>query len=378
MIRPPLAPIRDKLLPLAARTRRRPRGPRARRVLILQPDHLGDIILSQPAVAHLREAFSDDELVAVVGPWSREITELTWPVDRVVEVRYPGFSRLRSRTSIDPYLQLRQDANRLMSLDARMSVVLRPDAWWAAWLGSLAAPIVVAAAEAQCQPFADICVPIPMNAHATQRALAIARGATDSSMLRSAAPSWATYPFCVPESQDELLDLPAEDVPIAVIHPGSGADVKEWSLERWGLVGKWLSDHGLNVIVTGSASEASLADALCSRIPDAVSLAGQTDVRSLASLLRRATIAVGPDCGPLHLAVAVGCPTVHLFGPSDPQRYGPWGDPARHRVVRAGWTCPRCGDLSAARGPGCGCMLAIRPNDVIVALESVLETANAS
>lgn len=96
-----------------------------------------------------------------------------------------------------------------------------------------------------------------------------------------------------------------------------------------------------------------------------MSLAGSTPLPVLVELLRGASVVLGPDCGPLHLAVGAGAPTVHLFGPSDPGRYGPWGDPARHVVVSAGWSCPRCGDLSMERRPGCGCMLAITPELVI-------------
>jgi ADP-heptose:LPS heptosyltransferase len=88
--------------------------------------------------------------------------------------------------------------------------------------------------------------------------------------------------------------------------------------------------------------------------------------------MRGATAVVGPDCGPLHLAVAVGTPSVHLFGPSDPVRYGPWGDPRKHRVIRAGWTCPSCGDLSMMRPVGCGCMLAIQADDVMTAIDELV------
>jgi len=61
--------------------------------------------------------------------------------------------------------------------------------------------------------------------------------------------------------------------------------------------------------------------------------AGETTLGQLAALLGRCRVVVGVDSGPMHLAVAQGVPTVHLFGPVDPALFGPWGDPERHRVV---------------------------------------------
>jgi heptosyltransferase III len=133
-----------------------------------------------------------------------------------------------------------------------------------------------------------------------------------------------------------------------------------------------LARDGLDAVLTGSSAEAEACTEIAARSAHSASLAGLTDVPILAEVLRGASIVLGPDCGPLHLAVATGTPTIHLFGPSDPRRYGPWGDPRRHRVVRADWSCPRCGDLSAGRPSGCGCMLAIGPRDVVDAARSLL------
>ncbi|MEX2314551.1 MAG: hypothetical protein WD628_02455, partial [Thermomicrobiales bacterium] len=68
--------VRDRLLPVAAWTRRRRWNASDDTILIVQPDHLGDILLSQPAVRHLREIHPDSRLIAVVGPWSREIATI--------------------------------------------------------------------------------------------------------------------------------------------------------------------------------------------------------------------------------------------------------------------------------------------------------------
>jgi heptosyltransferase-2/heptosyltransferase-3 len=76
-----------------------------------------------------------------------------------------------------------------------------------------------------------------------------------------------------------------------------------------------------------------------------VSLAGQTDLPTLAAVYRRCSLVIGPDSGPLHLAVAMGTPTVHLYGPVDRATFGPWGSAERHYVVTSDWACVPCNRL---------------------------------
>ena len=99
-------------------------------------------------------------------------------------------------------------------------------------------------------------------------------------------------------------------------------------------------------------------------------LAGELPLGMLAALLRRAELVLGADSGPLHLAAAVGAPTVRLFGPTDPGLYGPWGVEGEHCVVRIQLPCSPCGNLVE---PPCGaatmpyCMLGITVEQVLSA-----------
>ena len=71
-------------------------------------------------------------------------------------------------------------------------------------------------------------------------------------------------------------------------------------------------------------------------------MVGDTQVSQLAALYERALVVVGPDSGPLHLAAAVGAPTVTLFGPADPVEFGPWGAPNKHIVLASPIGCRPC------------------------------------
>jgi heptosyltransferase-2/heptosyltransferase-3 len=366
---------RDLMLPVAARLAHYTRYDPDDTILILQPDHLGDILLAQPAVRQIRRAFPMSRLVAVVGPWSSEIASMAWPVDDMVEVEFPGFTRAHRRNPADPYLYLRSASERLRELKPRAAVVLRPDAWWAAWLAALTSPVVVTSDDPRTAIFGTLVAHIDPTGHAATRAAQIAGRLTGmpvdvdrvSSRLRI-----DPNPEAASEAERILFrhDIQRQ---FAVIHPGSGAAVKEWPVHRWGAIAAKLLDRGLDVVVTGSRSERAVAEAVVHDASHVAVIAGETSVPVLAEVLRGARLVLGPDCGPLHLAVAVNAPSVHLFGPSDSARYGPWGPAIRHVAVSAGWTCPRCGDLSAERQAGCGCMIAISPSAVIDVANGLLD-----
>ncbi|HQX63400.1 MAG TPA: glycosyltransferase family 9 protein [Thermomicrobiales bacterium] len=343
-------------------------------VLVMQPDHLGDILLSQPAVRLLRQQLPDVRLVAVVGSWSSDIARMAWPVDDIVTVEFPGFTRAATRDPSAPYRKLKSAARSLAPLNAGIAIVLRPDAWWAAWLGSLVASEVITSDDPRASRFATRQALLVDDEHAALRAARIV-----AEWVGGELPSPVTAPLSIPpcksarDGTTSLLRAASIDSSYVVIHPGSGAAVKLWPESRWRQVIDALRNQGVSVVVTGSDGERDLCDRITSGV-DAVSLAGQTNIAGLLEIMRGATLAIGADSGPMHLAVAAGTPTIHLFGPSDPCRYGPWGDPVRHRIISAGWRCPRCGDLSPGRPAGCGCMLAITPEAVIATIDSLLST----
>jgi heptosyltransferase III len=366
--------LRDASLPLVARLVPRPKDRQSNSILVIQPDHLGDILLSQPAVRHIRSILPEAQLTAVVGPWSAEIARIAWPVDEVLTINFPGFTRSAGSRRLDPYLQLRREQRTLRGCNAESAVVLRSDAWWAAWLAALAVPRVVGSDDRRVQPFTTETVTLPGRSHAAVRSLTLAHALTESPDPGDEPITFADAPLRIRVNDEARVQAEAlrrkygVTGPYAVIHPGSGAPVKEWPENRWRIVIAALLQVGLTVFITGSKAERAKADAIAFELSGAYVIAGETPLPILAEVLRGASIVLGPDSGPLHLAVACDTPTVHLFGPSDPVRYGPWGDPARHRVVRSTMRCSRCGDLSLSRPAGCGCMLAVTPEAVLAAV----------
>ncbi len=111
----------------------------------------------------------------------------------------------------------------------------------------------------------------------------------------------------------------------AVIHVSPKFSYKTWTVAGWVALGRWLSDHGMTVVVTGTEStEKAYCDQVIHGLPDAANLVGRLTLPALGCLLSHAALYVGTDTAVSHMAAAVGTPTVVLFGPSNPVKWGPW------------------------------------------------------
>jgi heptosyltransferase-3 len=132
----------------------------------------------------------------------------------------------------------------------------------------------------------------------------------------------ARAPDVVTPRPRALDGLPAD---YAVIHAAPMFRYKQWTEDGWRAVAAMLAGRGLTVIATGGPAEAErrYLDAVWAGAP-VRRLDGQLDWSQLAGLLAMARVYVGPDTSVTHLAAAAGCPTVALYGPTDPRLWGPW------------------------------------------------------
>lgn len=113
----------------------------------------------------------------------------------------------------------------------------------------------------------------------------------------------------------------------AVLHVSPKFSYKMWTQDGWAGLGRWLTDHGVTVVVTGgnAPEERAYCEDVMRRLPDgSVNLAGRIGLPALGYLLSRAALYVGTDTAVSHMAAAIGVATVALFGPSNPVKWGPW------------------------------------------------------
>ncbi len=350
------------------------------RVLLVRPDHLGDLLFVGPALRFLRESMPEAHLAMLVGPWGAPVAERSPYLDAVLVCDFPWFNRQPRSSALGPYLLLQREARRLHAAGYGTVACLRFDFWWGALLGAMGGasrrigydlPLV--------RPFLSEPVDWQPERHAVHQNLRLAEQVAH----RSAATfhpelEWKVRPEAAAWVDRYLIErgVKAGEM-LAVLQPGSGAAIKSWTPEGFAAVAAHLQQaHGARIIITGTAGERPLAQAVAAMMPSSPPLvaAGDTDLDALAALLCRSRLVVGVDSGPLHLAVALGVPTVHLFGPADPVLFGPFGPPERHVVVKAGLRCIPCRRLGQP-APGTGvadCMQAIPARQVIDAAEALL------
>jgi ADP-heptose:LPS heptosyltransferase len=160
-----------------------------------------------------------------------------------------------------------------------------------------------------------------------------------------------------------------------VVHPGSGGSSLNWSPRRYRiLVAELAKASALPVVVTGSAAESEVATLVAGEGAGRTSVAGETDLGTLVGILAGARLFVSGNTGPMHLAAAVGTPTVSLFTPlrsGSPTRWGPVGNRSAV-IVPAGRTCVEC---PRERCPEFNCMEAITVEEVLAAARRVAAPA---
>ncbi len=333
------------------------------RILIIRPDHLGDLLFLGPALHWLRAHLPQAHIALAIGPWGAPaLPGLAGAYDELIEIPFPAFERGPRAGAVGRWQALAQWARRLRARHYDIALIARPDHWWGAMLARFAGvPFRLGFATPETTPWLTRALPV-VREHAAASNLRLVASLTNQSLL----PDPLTHPLRfqlssrhVGEADRLLLDIfGVDDVhPLVVVHPGSGAAVKLWEPEKWREIVRRLDAAGARVLVTGGANETALTRVVAA-VPsgNVIDLGGQTSFSELAALLHRADAVLGPDSGPLHLAVAVGTPTVHLYGPADAVVFGPWGEPARHQVIRSAWACAPCGKFDWPDLPAHGCV----------------------
>jgi len=132
----------------------------------------------------------------------------------------------------------------------------------------------------------------------------------------------------LPQSDESCINKKLAELGLAhtfaILNPGAGWGAKQWPTERYAEVARALGKHGIRSLINLGPGEESLAK-LVEDQAEGYAVAAQFTISELIAATRRASLFIGGDTGPLHLAAALKVPVVALFGPTDPARTGPYG-----------------------------------------------------
>jgi heptosyltransferase I len=151
----------------------------------------------------------------------------------------------------------------------------------------------------------------------------------------------ARYEVPIDPAARESIDhaIPAGQSPIVII-PGARWDTKRWSVDGFREIAARIRNQNIPVLLLGSPDEAALCNQIEQGVPGTINLAGKTNLAQMIAALDRARLVIGNDSGPLHVAVALGKPVVALYGPTDPNFVGPYGQ--LDHVIRFDVPCHPC------------------------------------
>ncbi len=293
------------------------------RLLIVRLSSLGDVIHTLPVAANARA--SGAEVAWVVEAGHRELVEANPDVDRVFVADTKRWRRqpFAPRTILEIGTLLR--GLRELCPDATIDA---QGLWKSALLARVAgAPVVGFAAADRKEPASALLCDRPVQPlagrHVVEQNLALAEAAGISVARRSPD---ARFLLSRP-SPDADVFLAVQPRPFAVYHPGAGRPEKTWGEERFAALADLLSKNArLSAVVSWGPGEEERARRMSDLLPRA-RLLPPLGVSGLARVAANASLFVAGDTGPLHLADALGVPTLALFGPTDPDRNGPYRSP---------------------------------------------------
>lgn len=348
-----------------------PPEPDVGKIAVLRANGLGDLVFSLPALEALRAAYPEAELVLLGKEWARELLAgRPGPVDRVVAVpqargvredpgveedpdALAGFLTAMRAEGFDLAVQMhgggRHSNPFVRALGARLSVgPATPDA-----------------------PRLDRPLPYVYLQPEVLRYLELVA-------LVGAAPVTLTPRLAVTAADREEAARVVGDAEgqLVLLHPGASDPRRCWPAESFAAVGERLAERGACVLVNGGPAERGLVEAVLAGM-DGAGRAVSLGLAGLVGVCARSAVVVANDTGPLHLAGAVGAPTVGLYwGPNAINSPSPGR--ARHRALAVlDPHCPDCG-VDLVRGTcehDSSLVAPIRPEEVTAAAEELMGLA---
>ncbi len=283
-------------------------------ILIVRLGALGDIVHTIPAAAALRAAFPEARIDWLVEAKHRAVLDLVMGIDRVVALEGRSLAAWADvvRREREVAYDIALDFQGLM----KSAVLAR-----ASGAARVAGFSVWHLREKGARPFYSETDSTDGDdrAHVVWKNLRLLRvvgvdAAEVAFPLRAVAS----------DARDQVIAAHGARK-FALLNPGAAWPNKRWPPSQFGEVAAFLREvRGLSSVVLWGPGEEDLAQSVVHASGGAARLAPPTAIADLVALSREAALVVSGDTGPLHIAAAVGAPVVAVFGPTDPQRNGPW------------------------------------------------------
>jgi lipopolysaccharide heptosyltransferase I len=306
-------------------------------IALVKLSALGDVIHALPVARALRKALPGATLSWIAEAREARLLRGHPDLDHVLVADTRGWRRavLRPATAPAAWWEMRSLRADLRRLGIEAAVDLQGLIKSGLVTLATGARVRIGFARPHCREALNACftthrvVPPPEAAHVVEQYLALLRPL-------GVEPAGVEFRIPIRDEAERRMEafLNARGLRagerLVVLHPGAGRPDKQWPIAHFGvLAGRLAMSEGTRVCVVWGPGELPLAQAIVEAAGGRCVVAPPTDLDDLASLLRRSTLVVAADTGPLHLAAAVGTPALGLFGPTRAERNGPYGPRCR-------------------------------------------------
>jgi lipopolysaccharide heptosyltransferase I len=327
--------------------------------LIVRLGSLGDIIHAVPAAAAIRRAVPGASIDWLVDVRHRDLLDLVPVVDRTIAVNTTSLGSLSSavgelrRTRYDAALDLQGLLK--SAVLARLSGAPRVIGFPPDLLRERGARLFYTETAGDAAP------------HVIDKNLSMLK-AIGVRMPDVEFPLEDRHPHIAAEARSRLGI--AEGARFALLNPGAAWPNKRWPPVYFAEVSRELAKrHNLRSLVLWGPGEEQIAHAVASASDDTAAVSPPTTIAGVVSLAKAAALMISGDTGPMQIAAACGTPLVGIFGPTDPQRNGPWAD---DDLVVSRYRACACHYQRRCRIPG-WCLLDIAPREVMELVDRRLE-----
>jgi heptosyltransferase-1 len=296
------------------------------RILIVKLGSIGDVVHTLPSLAAIRRGLPQAEISWVVERRAAEILRDNPVLDRLIEVDTKALRRwpVSGETLLAPRQQLRR--LRASTFDSALDFQGLLKSASIARL-SKAKRSYGFARDALREPASRFLltktIQVPTRSHVIVKNLALVEGALGLPV--PVDPAKFEFPIAITRAHEAEADEAARGIAdgFSILNPGGGWPTKLWSAERFGALADELWTHyGLHSLVTYGPGERELAETVLRASRSGKVRAVSPSLKGFYALAKRASLYVGGDTGPTHLAVAARAPVAGLFGPTEWWRNG--------------------------------------------------------
>ena len=331
-----------------------------KKILIVKPSSLGDVVHSLPFLNSVRSCFPKAEIHWVIAKGLEGLLEGNPMIDRLIVINKDRWKKIsRAASTLREVRGLfREIGGEAYDLAVDLQGLMRSGVITMASRARMR--IGFSEAREGSRLFYNKKVIGGRDVHAVDRYLKIASALG----CETGEP---VFPFpLTKKGAQEGKELREKFGDYIVIVPGARWDTKIGPAENFGKVAAMLS---VRCVVAGSVSDGKIAERVVGASRgNAVSLAGRTGITELIELMRGAKLAISNDSGPMHIAAALDVPVVAVFGPTSAGRTGPYGN--RHTIVESGVPCAPC---YRKKCPDVKCMRGIAPEVVYEKVKNLIE-----